>query len=96
MAYRSSEQGEGEEAAMRVRYKPVPDRLAMWSVWLMGETAWLVGFIREEAGHWQARQRGQPQEKAVRGFLRRTDAARFLLIAGGFCRHRRTEPGGSG
>jgi hypothetical protein len=81
---------------MRVRwYRPVPDRLEMWSVWLMGEAAWLASFMREADDHWAARRRGDAQEKVVRGLSRRRDAAAFLLIAGGFCRNRKTGPGGT-
>jgi hypothetical protein len=74
---------------MRVRYRPVPDRLAMWSVWLISDVAWLVGFVREADGRWVARRRGDTQDRVVRGFPRRRDAAAFLLIAGGFCQRNR-------
>ena len=73
---------------MQVRYHPVPNRIAEWSVWLATQPAWLVGFVREGGGRWQARRQGHPQMKAMRGFLRRKDAAAFLLIAEGFAKRR--------
>jgi hypothetical protein len=76
---------------MLVRYRPVPDRVAVWSVWLMGEpTVWLAGFVTQTGDHWLARKRGQAQANAARGFLRRRDAAAFLLVASGFCRAPKT------
>lgn len=77
----------------RVRYRPMPDRLSMFSVWLVGDPLWLVGFVREVNGRWIARGRGDPL--VVNGFPRRRDAAAYLCVAQGFTRTR-TEPGGSG
>lgn len=72
----------------RVQYRVCRDRVSMWSVWLMADVAWLVGYVAQTGLHWQARLRGDPQDKATKGLSSRQAAASHLLIAAGFCRRR--------
>jgi len=59
----------------------------MWSVWLVGQTDWLIGVIRlTEDGLFECRHRGHPPDRATKGFPRRSDAALFLLITGNCAR----------
>jgi len=75
------------KAAMRLRFTPIPDRVSMWSVWLVDQTDRPIGVIRlTEGGLFECRHRGQPQDRTTKGFPRRSDAARYLLITGNCAR----------
>jgi hypothetical protein len=51
------------------------------------QTDWLIGVIRlTEDGLFECRHRWQPQDCATKGFPRRSDAARYLLITGYWAR----------
>lgn len=77
---------------MRIRYQPVPDRASMFSIYLLGRSVFLVGYTwRVVDGHWAARLRQDPDHLAISGWPRRSDAARWLLIAGEFAREREQE-----
>lgn len=70
---------------MRVRYEKVPDRISMFSVWVIGETNWLAGYVHEADGKWIARRRGDKADKSFgHGCSTRSEAAKLLLLNGGF------------
>lgn len=70
---------------VRVRYRPVPDRIEMYSVLLVDKIEWCIGFVtRTGDGMWTARRRGDDQSKTVKGWPRRTDAAAWLVAADDF------------
>jgi hypothetical protein len=73
--------------AMRLQFTPILDRVSMWSVWLVDQTNSMIGVIRlTEDGHFECHHCGQPQDRTTRGFLRRSDAARYLLITSNWAR----------
>jgi hypothetical protein len=75
------------KAAIRLRFAPIPNRVSMWSVWLVDQTDWLIGVIRlTEDGLFECCRRSHPQDRATKGFPRRSDAARYLLITGNCAR----------
>jgi hypothetical protein len=72
---------------LRLRLTAIPDRVSMWSVWLVDQTDRQIGVIRlTEDGLFECRHRGHPQDRATKGFPRRSDAARFLQITGNLAR----------
>jgi len=74
---------------MKVRYIPLSDRIQPYfAVCLVGpRREVLVGYVSTlSTGRWIARGRSDPARCAVAGWLRRSDGARWLLIAGGFAR----------
>jgi hypothetical protein len=69
------------KVTFRLRLTPIPDRVSVWSVWLVDQTDRPIGVIRlTEDGLFECRHRGQPQDRITKGFPRRSDAARYLLI----------------
>jgi hypothetical protein len=78
---------------VRVRYRPVPDRIETFSVYLVDQVDWHLGFISQtEQGSWAARRRGDTQIQVVGGWPRRFDAATWLAIRGGFCKRPAAAP----
>jgi hypothetical protein len=72
---------------VRVRYHPVPDRIATFSVLLVDRIDWHLGYVTQtKRGSWVARRRGDTHAKVVGGWSRRSDAATWLAISGGFAR----------
>jgi hypothetical protein len=67
---------------LRVRYVPMPDRVAgVFQVWLV-DGNWLIGWIRCSGdGRWVARIRGGDGDP-IAGFLRRRDTAMYLACCG--------------
>lgn len=70
---------------IRVRYEPIADRVETYAVSIVGPQEWLVGYAhKSDNGLWTARARSVTMRDAVSGWLRRGDAARWLLISQGF------------
>lgn len=69
---------------MRVVYRRVRGREAMFAVWLADDVRWLAGFVHEADGRWIARRRGDTTDKFSPGWDTRTEAAEWLLLTGGF------------
>jgi hypothetical protein len=60
------------QETVRLRLAPIPDRVFMWSVWLIDQAAGLIGVIRlVEDGHFEWHHRGRSQDHATNGFQRR-------------------------
>jgi hypothetical protein len=76
---------------MRVEYRPVPGRvMPFYSVWVAmpaPRPPMLIGFVNLGADSWIARLRSDGGE-SMSGWLRRTDAAAWLLIVGEFAQRR--------
>jgi hypothetical protein len=72
---------------VRVRYQPVPDHIATFSVFLVDRVDWHLGYVNQtKRGSWSARRRGDTHAKVVGGWPQRSDAATWLAISGGFAR----------
>jgi hypothetical protein len=71
----------------RIEYRPVPGRvMPFYSVWVSTpkpQPPMLVGFVSLGGENWTARLRSDCGQ-SMGGWPRRTDAAAWLLIAGGF------------
>jgi len=81
---------------MKIRYEPVPHCVpGVYTVWLIDGTPllWLVGYNRaSNDGRWVARR--SDDSEPVSRVPRRSDAAAFMAVAGGWfkrghCHHRR-------
>jgi hypothetical protein len=66
-----------------VRFRPVADRIRMWSVWSVAENPLLVGYVREDPLSWIAKTREGPPEIRS-GFRSRADAAVWIVVERGF------------
>jgi hypothetical protein len=66
-----------------VRFRPVADRIRMWSAWTVAENPLLVGYVREDLLNWIAKTREGPTELKS-GFRSHADAAAWILVESGF------------
>lgn len=73
-----------------IEYRPVPDRvMPYYSVWVTMPAPcppMLIGFVSLGGKTWTAKLRSD--DKPTDGWLRRSDAAAWLLIAGKFAQQR--------
>ena len=70
---------------IRVRFKPLPDRVRTSSVWIIDaglDAPLLVGYVRNDLRGWIAKPREDPTH--VRNFRDRREAAGWLLETGEF------------
>lgn len=74
-------------AGVRVRYVPMQSGPETYRVELIGRNGFLsVGFtaLDRKSRRWTSFCRNQPSHRAQKGWLRRRDAASYMVISAGF------------